>query len=46
MENKGLGDTVEEIIKKVAPKFAERKKNCKSCKRRKTFLNNIGAKFG
>ena len=40
-----LGDKTEMIIKKVAPKIHEKKKNCKSCRKRKVLLNNIGAIF-
>jgi|TARA_R110000796_G_scaffold59008_5_gene135949 hypothetical protein len=43
--NEGLGDKVEKLIKKVAPKFAERKKDCIGCKKRKYWLNNINANF-
>ena len=42
---KGLGDKVEAVIKTVAPEFAERKKDCISCKKKKKFLNNFGAIF-
>jgi|TARA_R110000796_G_scaffold2487_7_gene9807 hypothetical protein len=44
-EKKGLGDKVADAIKFVAPKFAERRKDCPACKRRKTWLNNNGT-FG
>ena len=43
--NKGLGDKVEGVIKSIAPKLHEKKKNCTSCKNRKEWLNNINAKF-
>lgn len=42
---KGLGDKVEEVIKIVAPKFAEKKKDCIGCKKRKRWLNNFNANF-
>lgn len=42
---KGLGDQAEEIIEKLAPKFAQKKKDCVSCKKRKQFLNNFNALF-
>ena len=45
-ETKGLGDYAEDLIKKLLPKTAERKKGCKGCKNRKIWLNNFGAKFG
>lgn len=47
MENnkKGLGDKVEEIIQKVVPKLAEKKKGCIGCKKRKQWLNNFNATF-
>lgn len=41
----GLGDKTEMIIKKVTPKLHEKKKDCKSCRKRKVILNNIGAIF-
>lgn len=37
----GLGDLVEDAIKTVAPKFAEKKKDCNTCKERKDKLNNL-----
>jgi hypothetical protein len=42
-EKKGLGDIVESAIKTVLPKTAERKKDCKSCNRKKEWLNNFNA---
>ena len=36
-----LGDKVEKVIKAVAPKFHEKKKNCSACARRKARLNKI-----
>lgn len=46
VEEKGLGDKVEEIIKKVVPKLAEKYKDCIGCKGRKVWMNNnINAKF-
>tara|TARA_R110002126_G_scaffold114286_3_gene252902 strand:- start:24 stop:167 length:144 start_codon:yes stop_codon:yes gene_type:complete len=42
---KGLGDKISEVIKFVAPKFAEKKKDCPSCKKRRIWLNNNGS-FG
>jgi len=44
-EKKGLGDIVESAIKTIAPKLAEKKKDCIGCKNRKKWLNNIGAIF-
>lgn len=41
----GLGDVVETAIKAVAPKFAESKKDCPTCKKRKKWLNNFNANF-
>jgi len=41
----GLGDYTEKLIKKVAPKLAAKKAGCKECKKRKKFLNNVGALF-
>ena len=43
--NKGLGDKVESLIKKVAPTLSENYKECKGCKKRKEWLNNVGANF-
>ena len=43
---KGLGDLTEDLIKAVAPRLAEAKKDCIPCKRKKEWLNNIGAIFG
>ena len=40
-----LGDTVKEVIKVVLPKTAERKKNCRSCNKKRIWLNNFGARF-
>lgn len=43
---KGFGDKVEEVIKKVAPKLAEKYGNCKGCKKRKVWMNrNINGNF-
>jgi len=42
---KGLGDNVEKLIKLIAPKLSERKKDCKSCKKKKEWLNNFNANF-
>lgn len=42
-KEKGLGDVVESAIKFVAPKLAERKKNCVSCNNKKVWLNNFNA---
>lgn len=44
-QKKGLGDVVESVIKTVAPKFAESKKDCINCKKKKVWLNNFGAIF-
>tara|TARA_R110002126_G_scaffold46263_1_gene130439 strand:+ start:816 stop:1022 length:207 start_codon:yes stop_codon:yes gene_type:complete len=44
-QKKGLGDKVADIIKFVAPKLAEKKKDCPGCLKRKTWLNNNGT-FG
>lgn len=44
-EKRGLGDKVADAIKFVAPKFAERKKDCVACNKRRTWLNNNGT-FG
>ena len=44
-DNTGLGDMVEKLIKTVLPKVAEMKKDCISCKKKKDWLNNVGAKF-
>ena len=40
---KGLGDKVEGLIKKVLPEIAERKKDCVSCNKKRVWLNNFGA---
>ncbi len=40
-----LGDKVEKVIKKIAPKLAEKNKDCVGCKKRKIFLNNVNAIF-
>ena len=40
-EGIGLGDIVENIIKVVLPKTAERKKDCIGCKKRKENLNEF-----
>ena len=40
MKEKGFGDRVEDIIKKLAPSIYERNKHCEKCKKRKQFLNN------
>lgn len=46
INKKGLGDKIEEVIKTISPKFAEKKKNCKRCKKKKEWLNNnINATF-
>ncbi len=42
-DKKGLGDIVESAIKTIAPKFAESRKDCVSCKRKKKWLNNFNA---
>jgi hypothetical protein len=43
----GLGDKVEAVIQKIAPKLAEKvKKNGCNCEKRKVWLNNFGANFG
>ena len=42
-KEKGLGDVVEDAIKFVAPKLAERKKDCISCNKKKVWLNNFNA---
>jgi len=42
---KGLGDKVEQVIKKTAPSLAEKNKGCAGCKKRKEWLNNVGAIF-
>tara|TARA_R110000737_G_C14592873_1_gene487849 strand:- start:1936 stop:2097 length:162 start_codon:yes stop_codon:yes gene_type:complete len=44
-QSNGLGDTVKNLIITVAPKFAEKKKNCKSCNKKRVWLNNFGAIF-
>ena len=44
-QKKGLGDKVEEVIKVIAPKLAEKYKDCPGCLKRKTWLNNNGT-FG
>lgn len=44
-KSNGLGDKVENVIKKVAPSFAEKKKDCIGCKKRKKWLNNFNATF-
>ena len=46
-EKQGLGDLVEKVIEKVAPKLAEKakKEGCR-CQERKIWLNNLGATFG
>lgn len=44
-QKKGLGDKVADIIKFVAPRLAEKKKDCPGCLKRKTWLNNNGT-FG
>lgn len=36
-----LGDKVEKVIKTVAPKLHNRKKNCNRCARRKALLNKF-----
>lgn len=43
----GLGDIVEKVIEKVAPKLAEiaKEKGC-NCEKRKIWLNNVGGRFG
>ena len=47
MKKKGLGDKVESMIEKTVPRLATKlkEKGC-NCKKRKEWLNNIGAKFG
>ena len=42
-----LGDEIEKIINKTSPTLASiaKKKGC-NCKKRKEWLNNIGAIFG
>lgn len=44
---KGLGDIVEEVIKKTVPNLADKakEKGC-NCNKRKEWLNNVGAIFG
>tara|TARA_R110000803_G_scaffold210703_1_gene283303 strand:- start:3166 stop:3315 length:150 start_codon:yes stop_codon:yes gene_type:complete len=43
---KGLGDLVTEVIKTVAPEFAEKNKDCPTCKKRRNWLNkNFNANF-
>lgn len=44
-EKEGLGDKVEKVIKKIAPRLAEKKKDCIGCKKRKKWLNNFNANF-
>ena len=38
----GLGDIVEKTIKKVAPKVADKYKDCNGCEVRKEGLNKLG----
>ena len=45
-ETKGLGDEVKDLIACVAPKFAEKRKDCISCNKKRIWLNNFGAIFG
>jgi hypothetical protein len=42
-KKKGLGDKVEDLIKAIAPKLAERKKDCIRCNEKKIWLNNFNA---
>lgn len=42
-EHKKLGDQVEDLIKTVVPKLAQKYKDCPSCKKRKEWLNNFNA---
>jgi len=44
-KKKGLGDVVEDVIKTVAPKLAERFEDCEGCEKRKSRLNNFNANF-
>lgn len=47
VESNGVGDVVEKIIKTVAPKIAEKYKDCIGCKNRKIWMNrNLNGKFG
>ena len=41
-DKKGLGDKVADVIKFIAPKFADSKKDCIPCKERREWLNNNG----
>jgi len=46
-EKEGLGDQVERIIKKIAPKTSKKYKDCPGCAKRKEYLNkNYNAIFG
>jgi len=44
-QEEGLGDSVKHLIEVVAPKFAESRKNCASCNKKRIWLNNFGAIF-
>lgn len=44
-QDKGLGDSVKNIIETILPKVAEKKKDCKSCNKKRIWLNNFGAIF-
>lgn len=39
-KKKGLGDQVEDVIKKVAPSLAKKFEDCPGCSKRKAYLNN------
>ena len=46
MDNtEALGDKDEKVIKTELPKTYEKHKECKSCKKRKEWLNNINGIF-
>lgn len=46
-KEKGVGDMVEGLIKTVAPKLAEKYKDCIGCKNRKVWMNkNLNGIFG
>lgn len=45
-QKQGLGDIVEKVIEKTVPNLAQKakEKGC-NCKKRKEWLNNVGAIF-
>lgn len=39
-----IGDAIHNVIKVIAPRIAEAKKNCTKCNKRREFLNKIGSR--